>query len=94
MIRANDTPVWRNENIGTPTLAPVKTAAAHARRDSVAALAPSVLQAVPPRAAAYSSVNPGRVPASEPWSMSRTFVGPSVCSRGNKTAQLIVSGDD
>ena len=62
MIKANDTPVWRNENIGTPTLAPVKTAAAHARRDSVAALAPSVLQAVPPRAAAYSSVNPGRVP--------------------------------
>ena len=62
MIKANDTPVWRNENIGTPTLAPVKTAAAHARRDSVAALAPSVLQAVPPRAAAYSSVNPWTCP--------------------------------
>lgn len=50
MIRANDTPVRRNENIGTPTLALLKTGSR------------GVLQAVPPRAAAYSSVNPWTCP--------------------------------
>ena len=32
MIRANDTPVRRNENIGTPTLALLKRAAAASYR--------------------------------------------------------------
>lgn len=62
MIRANDTPVRRNENIGTPTLAPAKTGSRARSSRLVAALAPSVLQAVPPRAAAYSSVNPWTCP--------------------------------
>ena len=94
MIRANDTPVRRNENIGTPTLAPLKTGSrARSSRLRGRSCAERPIGSTA-SAAAYSSVNPGRVPASEPWSMSRTFVGPSVCSRGNKTAQLIVSGDD